>query len=845
MRPKSKYKLTIEAGHIVAPSAEHGIFGSVGNKPAKLHINHDGSIAGWDRDSALNAERQIGNQNCIVGPGFIDIHFHGYGDQSGEEYSEIGSFQNPEKILEKVPAYGTTGCLATLLVPAQTRRFFGVDLDARFKMLRTQLAEMSMKDTTGPAKAARLIGMHLEGPKINPKVRGAISRSSIWDATIRDLPGIIGENESGPDGHNVCMMTVAPEMDFSFNFALTHALRERGIVVALGHSEASMEQTIAAIKAGARHMTHFFNAMASLNHRNPGIVGAGLVDPRIYDAQELGLSLEVVCDFFHISPAVLSLALERHHIVAAVSDSVAHPGMSDGTYEFGGQRVTIAEGAVRLVQDGRLAGSVMTMLQTFRNLLLLEGDNPDIVRAFEMTSTNPARILGLTDTGSVEKRLRADLTIFDKDYNLLYTIVNGDIAYENPLAASRSQRPSVTVQSQEGVRKPTAEEAVLGLRISAYSIWSGYTTNEEEVNIVVEDLNGNPRHKQGFTGREAILDSAAWAISQACKAAVDRGLTVTALGIALSGLVDSPMAVMAMNLPGWKDFDIRRELIKRLRNMNDSFLENIPIRVENSASAIALAIARTKKLRALADIKRHENFVFVKIGRGLGTGVIVDNRTISCMEDIAADHYIHLRDAITNVHNGLPTLLHQTVLMNRLVAKGELALMRTCDDTFPELHLEALVSMGGIVHYARDEEKREGRIFFRRQKIQEIINALQDDPYAYEHTSFELDLSVNDVLDVLKQDGEDADHARSVFHRMGMALGSGIFSLANTLDAPIRHVIVQPQMGTDFTDAIEIVRQGVMTSLTRGSAEAGEWQVTFITPESDLNVLAGASLCYL
>ena len=98
---------------------------------------------------------------------------------------------------------------------------------------------------------------------------------------------------------------------------------------------------------------------------------------------------------------------------------------------------------------------------------------------------------------------------------------------------------------------------------------------------------------------------------------------------------------------------------------------------------------------------------------------------------------------------------------------------------------------------------------------------------------------------VLKNDGDDADHARSVFHRMGMALGSGIFSLANTLDAPIRHVIVQPQMGTDFTDAIEIVRQGVMTSLTRGSVEAGEWQVTFITPEPDLNVLAGASLCYL
>ena len=144
MKPHFKYKMTIEAGQIIIPGAEGGIFGSIGNRPAKLHIGHDGCIAGWDRDSAINAEKQIGFQNCIIGPGFIDLHFHGYGDQSNQRYSEIGSFQNPVKILEKITSYGTTACLATLVVPAQARRFFGVDLDARFKLLRSQLADLAM-----------------------------------------------------------------------------------------------------------------------------------------------------------------------------------------------------------------------------------------------------------------------------------------------------------------------------------------------------------------------------------------------------------------------------------------------------------------------------------------------------------------------------------------------------------------------------------------------------------------------------------------------------------------------------------------------------------------------------
>ena len=844
MKPRFKYKMTIEAGQIIIPGVEGGIFGSIGNKPAKLHIGHDGCIAGWDRDSAINAEKQIGYQNCIIGPGFIDLHFHGYGDQSNLRYSEIGSFQNPVHILEKITSYGTTGCLATLVVPAQSRRFFGVDLDARFKMLRSQLADLAMKDASPSSPRARLLGMHLEGPKINPDECGAIPPGAIWDANIRDIPRILGEEKYGQTTHGIRMMTIAPEMDFSNDFRFIRAVLDREITVGLGHSSATLEQTIAAIKTGASHLTHFFNAMGPLFHRKPGIAGTGLMDPRIYGVEEERISLELICDFIHVNPAVLALAISRHHLIAGVSDAVANPEMGDGTFEFGGQRVTISDGAVRLVTNGRLSGSVMTMLQTFRNLLLLGGDNPDIVRAFEITSRNPAKILGLNDTGIIEKGRRADLVVLDKDCNLLYTIVNGEIAHDAKASRQDSGISAISIQKSRRVPKPTGQEAVIGLRISAYSIWCGYVTTDETVQVTIKDFNGNPRHKQGFTGREAILNSAAVAVVGAWRKARQEGLTVTAMGIATSGLVDGTRAVMAMNLPGWKDFDIAHQLVKRIRNLENSFPEDIPIAVENSSSAMGMAIARTQRLRKLSGLKRGENFIFVKIGRGLGTGVIVDRKPVSCVEDIAPDYYFHLRQAIANVHNGLPMLLHQTFLINRLVAKGELALMRTCDDEYPELHLEALVSRGGIIHYAREEERREGKIFFRKQMIHNMMKELERDPYAYENTRFQLELTLKDVLEALNGDSGAAGHAAAVFERVGMALGSGIYSLTTTIEVPVCRVVILLQFDEDLSPVYDILKKAVCISLTRGTTDAQECKFAFIEPDVELFVLAGASLCY-
>jgi hypothetical protein len=578
-------------------------------------------------------------------------------------------------------------------------------------------------------------------------------------------------------------------------------------------------------------------------HRRPGIVGAGLIDPGLYEVNDEGLSLELVCDFIHVSPAVLSLTMDRDRLIAGVTDAVANPDMGDGTFEFAGQRVTISEGAVRLVTDGRLSGSVMTMLQTFRNLLLLGGDNPDIVRAFEITASNPAKIVGLTDAGKIEKGLRADLVVLDNDFNLLYTIVNGEIAYD---ASKRldSAESAIHILERCGVQKPSTDEAVLGIRISATGIWCGYVTDHDTVCMTSRNIPGNPRYKHGFAGREAILDSAADAILAAWRDAKSRKLATTALGIVVSGLVDGTEAVMAMNLPGWKEFDIAREIVSRIHQMDDSFPEHIPVTVENSANAVAMAIAQTRRLRESVGMKKGEDFIFVKIGRGLGTGVIVDGEPISCIEDIAPDYYVHLRKAIEKVHEGLPTLIHQTYLINLLVAKGELALMRTCDDDYPSHHLEALVSRDGLIHYAREEEHRTGTIFFRKEKIHAMMRELERDPYTYENTSFELELTVADILSALAGGGEDAVHAAAVFERMGMALGSGIVSLCGTLDVDIHNLVILFQLNEDLSPAYPIIENALAASLSRSVSDEPSWRIGFMSSDDELFVLAGASLCY-
>ena len=128
--------------------------------------------------------------------------------------------------------------------------------------------------------------------------------------------------------------------------------------------------------------------------------------------------------------------------------------------------------------------------------------------------------------------------------------------------------------------------------------------------------------------------------------------------------------------------------------------------------------------------------------------------------------------------------------------------------------------------------------------MNEIIQTLRRDPYSLEHMTVELPLAITDIIEALDGPKESAEYAAAVFERMGMALGSGIFSLSNTLEEPINHIVILPQIGDNFTKAVEFVRRGIMMSLSRGRDSESTWKVNFMKPNVDLYVLAGASLCY-
>jgi len=198
-------------------------------------------------------------------------------------------------------------------------------------------------------------------------------------------------------------------------------LTQGGIRVALGHTAASYDQMVAAANAGATLVTHLFNAMTSLHHRNPGPVGAALtVD---------GLTCELIADLVHIHPAVLHLAVRAKGLdgIALVTNAMRGAGLPDGEYSLGGLPVVVANGSARL-QDGRLAGSVLTMDRAVRNLK--DVMEISLAEAWRLGSAVPARVLGLADTkGAIAEGMDADLVVCDAEGRVRATMVAGRIVH--------------------------------------------------------------------------------------------------------------------------------------------------------------------------------------------------------------------------------------------------------------------------------------------------------------------------------------------------------------------------------------------------------------------------------
>ena len=332
---------------------------------------------------------------AIVAPGLIDLQVNGgFGAEVGEVPAAI------QLLAERLPEVGVTAFLPTIITSpaAHYPRVFAAFADAR------------------QSSGARPLGLHVEGPFLSARRAGA-HRLDLIAAADDDLFDLILASD------DVRLMTLAPERPGAVE--RIRRLRERGIVASLGHTDASYEELVAGIEAGATMVTHLYNAMSPFAHRAPGVIGAALVDDRV--------TVGLIADGIHSHPASVRLAVRTKGVerIALVSDLMPAAGLPPGRYEFGGESVTVdRETASR--DDGTLAGSVVTLDQAIRNVVRWTDATP--CDALRMASEVPARLLGLTDMGAIRAGNLADLILLDRDLRVEATIVGGQVVYRRGTA---------------------------------------------------------------------------------------------------------------------------------------------------------------------------------------------------------------------------------------------------------------------------------------------------------------------------------------------------------------------------------------------------------------------------
>ncbi|MDP1650790.1 MAG: N-acetylglucosamine-6-phosphate deacetylase [Rubrivivax sp.] len=361
-------------GHILTPQG--WLRGSLRHR--------DGRIDAIEGDPLEETTARAGRLPWLV-PGFIDLHVHG-----GGGHDTMSGGDAAARIARTHARHGTTALLATTMTAPQDE-------------IETALRAIAPFVAQRPRGTARILGVHLEGPYINP---GKLGAQPDFAATAT-LAEVLALHALAP----LKLITIAPELPG--HLALIVALRERGFVVQIGHSAGSYEDGVAALEAGASGFTHLFNAMTGLHHREPGMAGAALAHAR---------RAEIIPDLLHVHPGAIRVALRAIPGLYCVTDSTAAAGMPDGDYRLGRHTVTKCLGGVRLA-DGTLAGSTLTMDQALRNLV---GLGLPLAEAARRTSTLAAEHLGLADRGRLAAGAWADMVVLDARLQVTAVIVEGE-----------------------------------------------------------------------------------------------------------------------------------------------------------------------------------------------------------------------------------------------------------------------------------------------------------------------------------------------------------------------------------------------------------------------------------
>ncbi|MEZ0481226.1 N-acetylglucosamine-6-phosphate deacetylase [Planococcus sp. SSTMD024] len=335
--------------------------------------------------------RKIDGRGKILMPGFIDIHIHGANgfDVMDADASALSGMAHA------LPKEGVTAFVATTMTQTENQIARAVETAGKYRSASGE---------------AQLLGIHLEGPFLSPEQAGAQNPEYFRKPDLA-----LFEQWQALSGGNIRIVTVAPELEGAEEFI--EALVESGCIASIGHSAATYEQTIA---SKANHMTHLFNQMSAFHHREPGVVGAAMLDARFY--------VELIADLIHSHPAAVELAYRQIGAgrLILITDAMRAKGLGYGKYDLGGQAVVVDETGAR-IQNGRLAGSVLTMDRAIRNVReLAKCSLPELVR---MSSANAATALGLSRKGRIAPGMDADLVLLTDELEVELTLCRGNIAF--------------------------------------------------------------------------------------------------------------------------------------------------------------------------------------------------------------------------------------------------------------------------------------------------------------------------------------------------------------------------------------------------------------------------------
>jgi len=331
----------------------------------------------------------IDAKGAYVSAGFIDLHIHGSGGAD---------------VMDATPEALET--LSTTLLQTGTTSFLATTMTMSTQEIDNALQNIQTHSTS--VTGSQIVGVHLEGPFINVSKHGAQDKNYVQVANFELIKNYMDE---------VKMITLAPEVEGAEDFVKHMHKHYSHVVLSVGHSDASYEEAMQSFTWGVSHVTHLFNAMPSYHHRNPGLVGA------VFDAD---VTCDIIADLVHTHPSTLALTQKlKGDKLLLITDAMRAGCMKCGSYDLGGRKVEVSEGKA-LLKDGTLAGSVLKMNEAMANML--KHTSMTLIEVVNASTKIPAQKLGIKK-GELKKGYDADIVIFDEDFSIITTIINGEVKY--------------------------------------------------------------------------------------------------------------------------------------------------------------------------------------------------------------------------------------------------------------------------------------------------------------------------------------------------------------------------------------------------------------------------------